>query len=164
MKSVQYLSQNEKETLRLGAELAPYLRYGSIVCLFGDLGSGKTTFTKGIAQGLKINQTKVNSPTFVLMNIYEGKKPLYHFDLYRVEKAEEILNIGYEEFLYGDGVTVVEWADKLGDLMPRECLSVQFIHQENNNRLIQFEPKGKHYIDMIKKISQSRGNLRLKMK
>ena len=73
MKSFQYLSQNEKETLRLGTKLAKYLRYRSIVCLFGDLGSGKTTFTKGIAQGLKINHKKVHSPTFVLMNIYEGK-------------------------------------------------------------------------------------------
>ncbi|OGX24257.1 MAG: tRNA (adenosine(37)-N6)-threonylcarbamoyltransferase complex ATPase subunit type 1 TsaE [Omnitrophica WOR_2 bacterium RIFCSPHIGHO2_02_FULL_48_11] len=164
MKSFEYLSQSEKETLRLGAELAPYLRWGSIVCLFGDLGSGKTTFTKGIAQGLKINQKKVNSPTFVLLNIYAGKKPLYHFDLYRMEETGEILNIGYEEFLYGDGVAVVEWADKLGDLMPKEYMSVTFVHQDNNNRLIQFEPRGKHYVGMLKKMSQSRGGMKSKIK
>ena len=99
------------------------------MCLQGDLGSGKTTFIKGVAKGLKIAPAKVNSPTFVLMNAYQGRLPvprsgtysagqaglpLYHFDLYRLEKMDEIGAIGYEEFLYGDGVAVVEWPSAWG--------------------------------------------------
>lgn len=161
MRSFEYLSHNEKETLRLGTRLAGSLRPGHILCLFGELGSGKTTFTKGIAQGLKINHKKVNSPTFILMNAYEGKLPLYHFDLYRMDDASEIANIGYEEFFYGDGIAVVEWAEKLGDLIPKEYLGIEFSHKRENDRLITFRPRGKRYIELMTRITQSRGNLRI---
>src|SRR3990167_3061167 len=111
MKAINVLSKSTDQTLELGEKLARHLRKGDILCLGGELGSGKTIFIKGIAQGLKISPAKVHSPTFVLMNAYEGKLPLYHFDLYRLEGVREISTIGYEEFLYGDGVSVIEWAD-----------------------------------------------------
>src|SRR3989338_2492176 len=164
MKSFEYLSQSEKETLRLGAHVAEYLRKGLIICLFGDLGSGKTTFTKGLAQGLKINHKKVNSPTFILMNAYMGSLPLYHFDLYRMDDPSEIANIGYEEFLYGDGLAVIEWAEKMGDLIPKEYLGIEFMHKRGDDRLIKFAPKGKKYVVLVQKITQARGAMRLKMK
>ena len=140
---IKYLSKNREETVKLGERLAHALKGGDIVCLSGDLGSGKTTFTKGIARGLKIKEEAVNSPTFVLMNAYEGRLPLFHFDLYRLDKEGEILNLGYEEFLYGNGVSVIEWAEKLGELTPKDFLKIQFENKSENERLLTLLPLGK---------------------
>ncbi len=149
MNSVSVLSTNTEQTLRLGEKLAKHLRRGDILCLEGDLGSGKTTLIKGIAKGLKIAPEKVNSPTFVLMNAYQGKLPLYHFDLYRLEHVREISSIGYEEFLYGDGVSVIEWADKLEELTPKEYLRVELKHEGENERLIKLSAVGERYYEFI---------------
>ena len=137
------LSQSEKETIRLGEKLAKSLKPGDIVCLQGDLGSGKTTFVKGLAKGLKASPKKVNSPTFVLLNIYKAKWPIYHFDLYRLEKAEEIASTGYDEFFYKDGIAVVEWAEKLGELFPKKHILVQFVHEGKNKRSITISAQGR---------------------
>ncbi|MDP2652941.1 MAG: tRNA (adenosine(37)-N6)-threonylcarbamoyltransferase complex ATPase subunit type 1 TsaE [Candidatus Omnitrophota bacterium] len=134
-------SRSEKETRDLGRSLASFLKKGDIVCLFGDLGSGKTTFVKGLAEGFKIKPSGVNSPTFVLMNVYEGKLPVYHFDLYRIE-GQDLPRIGYEEFFYGDGISVVEWADRLGNEMPAEYLSVRLAHQSPDERMIEITAHG----------------------
>lgn len=149
MNSVSVLSTNTEQTLRLGEKLARHLRGGDILCLEGDLGSGKTTLIKGIAKGLKIAPEKVNSPTFVLMNAYEGRLSLYHFDLYRLEHIREISSIGYEEFLYGDGVSVIEWADKLEELTPKEHLRVELKHKGENERLIKFTAVGERYYEHL---------------
>ncbi len=145
-------SHSEEETWALAKHLAGHLKAGDIVCLYGDLGSGKTTFTKGLAQGLKIKMNKVHSPTFTLMNIYEGKRPLYHFDLYRMDDIKEILNIGYEEFLFGDGIAVVEWADKLKSLLPEEFMEVRFSHAGENERTITLCPHGEQYSVLLGKL------------
>ena len=150
MKPVRILSTSSEETKCLGETLARHLRGGDILCLRGDLGSGKTTLIKGIAQGLKIAPAKVHSPTFVLMNAYEGKLPLYHFDLYRLEGVREISTIGYEEFLYGDGVSVIEWADRLKELTPEEYLRVELKHQGENERCIKLSAVGEQYYRIIK--------------
>jgi len=130
--------------------VAGFLKKGDIVCLFGDLGSGKTTFTKGIAKGLKINQNKINSPTFVLVNEYQGRLPLYHLDLYRLDEIAEVCLIGYEEFLYGEGIAVVEWAEKLGTLMPENFLKVRFSSKGTNKRLINVTAQGKCFERVVK--------------
>ncbi len=104
-------TQSEKDTVRLGKAIGGKLKKGSIICLQGELGSGKTHFTKGIASGLGVEDI-VSSPTFTIMNEYSGRLPLYHFDVYRID-ADEFLDIGLDEYLYGDGVSVVEWADRL---------------------------------------------------
>ena len=122
----EYISKSEEETVQLGMRLARLLNKGDIICLFGELGAGKTIFTKGIAKGLNIDSKDIISPTFVLLNEYRGRWPLYHFDLYRLEDPQQILAIGYEEFFFGNGVTVVEWADRLKTLLPKEYLAVQF--------------------------------------
>lgn len=145
MKDSSFISTSTQETIKFAANLAKSLRKGDILCLFGDLGTGKTTFVKGIAQGLKVKSSEVNSPTFVLLNIYEGKIPMYHFDLYRLEHIHEISRLGYEEFFYNEGVTIVEWAEKLGELMPQEYLAVLLTHQEENKRLITLRSHGKRY-------------------
>ena len=149
MKTVTLLSKSADQTLRLGEKLAKHLREGDIVCLEGDLGSGKTTLIKGIAKGLKIAPAKVNSPTFVLMNAYQGRLPLYHFDLYRLAKREEIGAIGYEEFLYGGGVSVIEWAERLGPLTPKEYVRIELKHKDENERLIRLSAAGKRYFGIL---------------
>ena len=149
MKAINVLSKSTDQTLELGEKLAKHLRKGDIVCLEGDLGSGKTTLIKGIAKGLHIAPEKVNSPTFVLMNAYHGRLPLYHFDLYRLEAVHEISSIGYEEFLYGDGVAVIEWAERLGQLMPKEYLRVELKHKGENERAIKLSAVGERYSPII---------------
>ena len=136
MKQIEILSNSYNKTLKLGKKFSAQLKPGDIVCLFGDLGSGKTTLVKGIAQGLGIAPDVVNSPTFVLLNIYEGKLPLYHFDLYRLEDVQEILALGYEEYFYGDGITIVEWAERLRHLLPEKYLRVELFHRGEEKRLI----------------------------
>ena len=142
-KSIQYNSTDEKDTIRCGEQLARHLKVGDIVCLQGDLGSGKTTLVKGMAKGLGVSPQKVHSPTFVLMNIYKGKSPLYHFDFYRLDKVQEIPIIGYDEFLYGQGVAVIEWPERMGDLLPTERLDIKLTHQGENERRLEFYAVGK---------------------
>ena len=149
MKAINVLSKSTDQTLELGEKLARHLRKGDILCLEGELGSGKTTFIKGIAQGFKIAPAKVHSPTFVLMNAYHGRLPLYHFDLYRLEAIHEISSIGYEEFLYGDGVAVIEWAERLGEFTPKEYLRVELKHKGENKRFIKFTAVGERYSPVI---------------
>jgi len=138
--------------MQLGAHLAKLLKPGDIVCLFGDLGTGKTTLVKGMAKGLKINEAKVHSPTFVLMNSYEGKVPLFHFDFYRLDDIQQIGLIGYDEFLYDDGIAVVEWAEKLKSLTPKEYLHVQLKHKTDDHRSIKMFARGKRYEQVVEKI------------
>lgn len=138
-------THSPEETMRFGQELARHLKAGDILCLSGDLGSGKTTLVKGIAKGLKIKESDVISPTFVLMNIYDGRLPLYHFDFYRLDDIKEIAAIGCDEFLYGNGVAVIEWAERLGELMPEERLDVHLHYGNQSERVIALTPKGDRY-------------------
>jgi tRNA threonylcarbamoyladenosine biosynthesis protein TsaE len=121
-------------------------------CLSGQLGTGKTTFVKGLAGGLGIDPADVNSPTFVLLNVYQGQLPLYHFDFYRMERAEDIARLGYEEFLFGEGVAVVEWAERLGVLMPAEHLKIRITHKGDQERRLQVSARGSRYQKFLKDI------------
>jgi len=152
MKTQKFISNSPEETVNFGESLAKSFKGGDIVCFFGDLGSGKTTLIKGIAKGLKIGHAKVNSPTFVLMNVYHGRLPLFHFDLYRLDNVEGISSIGYDEFLYDDGVSVIEWADRLGTLLPEEYLRVDLKHKKNDQRTIQLSAQGSRYQRLVAKI------------
>ncbi len=118
---------------------------GSVVGLTGDLGAGKTVFAKGLARGLGIEE-EPNSPTFVIMNCYEGSVPLFHFDVYRLSGGAEFEDTGYEEFFYGDGISVVEWADKVRDVLPGNAviIDIQFPSQrDEESRTIKVAGKGK---------------------
>jgi len=152
METQKFISKSPEETIGFGEHLAQSLKEGDIVCFFGDLGTGKTTLIKGIAKGLEIAQTKVNSPTFVLMNVYHGRLPLFHFDLYRLNDMEDINSIGYDEFLYGNGVSVVEWADRLGALLPDEYLKIDLKHKRIDERTIQLSARGSRYQKMIENL------------
>jgi len=140
------------ETITLGGKIAKWLNPGDIICLSGNLGSGKTTLAKGIAKGLNIDPVKVNSPTFVIMNAYEGRLPLYHFDLYRLNKMQEMGVIGYDEFLYGEGVSLIEWGERLEKLLPKEFLNVKIVQSDVSERQFCFEAVGKKYKSMVDQI------------
>lgn len=121
-----HVSESPEETMAIGERLAKSLAKGSVVALIGDLGSGKTVLTKGIAKGLGVRNARyVNSPTFVIIKEYTGKLPLYHFDVYRLTKAGMIDMENFEEYFYGDGVSVVEWADKIIDSLPSKRIEVR---------------------------------------
>ena len=112
--------------MEIGAKLGKKLKAGDVVALIGDLGAGKTVLTKGIAKGLGVKNVRyVNSPTFVIIKEYKGKMPLYHFDLYRLSKSSVLDAENFEEYFYGDGVTVVEWADKIRKLLPKRHVEVR---------------------------------------
>jgi len=130
-------TRNVKETLAVGEQLGRRLERGDVVALYGELGSGKTTLTKGIARGLRI-QAEVFSPTFTLIHEYPGRLPLYHVDLYRIQDEEEIWNLGIEEYLYGEGVTVIEWADRMQSLLPSVRLDVSLRAIGEEEREIEF--------------------------
>ena len=113
-----------KDTFRYGQMLGEKIPAGSVVCLDGDLGVGKTVFAKGVAKGLGVKEP-VSSPTFTIVQEYrEGRIPLFHFDVYRIEDPEEMYEIGYEEYFYGDGVCLIEWADQIRELIPETATHV----------------------------------------
>lgn len=152
MNTFEWTSNSLEETNDFGRKLAGLLKVGDIVCLLGDLGAGKTTLVKGIAEELGIDRAYVTSPTFVLMNQYEGNLPIYHFDLYRLDQQAQVALIGYDEFLYGDGVSIVEWADRMEDLMPKEYLSISIKHAGQTSRTFNITGLGSRYQDIVKKL------------
>ncbi|MDP3142743.1 MAG: tRNA (adenosine(37)-N6)-threonylcarbamoyltransferase complex ATPase subunit type 1 TsaE [Candidatus Omnitrophota bacterium] len=149
---MKLITNSAGETRKLAEKIARLLKGKEILCLFGQLGSGKTTFTKGLAKGMGIKSIDVNSPSFVLMKKYQGRLPLYHFDLYRIKGASELCDIGYEEFIYGDGVAVVEWAERMSGLLPKDHLRVEFSLLGQDQRQIKISAKNKYYRDLIKKL------------
>ena len=121
----QYESFSEEETFQVAKTLSENARAGEVYCLSGDLGVGKTVFTKGFAAGLGITEP-VSSPTFTIVQIYEdGRLPLYHFDVYRIEDIEEMEEIGYEDCFYGEGVCLIEWAELIKEILPPGCKKIR---------------------------------------
>lgn len=112
-----------EETVELGKKFGRILKPGDVVCLSGDLGTGKTAFTNGIAKELSID-SYITSPTFTLVNEYQGKYPLYHFDVYRIADPEEMFDIGFEEYLNGEGITIIEWGELIWSILPSDIIRV----------------------------------------
>ncbi len=153
---ITVVSNGVNDTVRLGKLIGKNLKAQDIICLFGRLGTGKTVLTKGIASGLGIERKKVISPSFILIREHsQGRLPLYHFDLYRLKSPADILGLGYEEYLYGEGVTVIEWADRLGSLMPKEFIKIDLKLLKNSHRSLKFSASGKHYKELLKKIYEN---------
>ncbi|QCJ40695.1 tRNA (adenosine(37)-N6)-threonylcarbamoyltransferase complex ATPase subunit type 1 TsaE [Bacillus sp. S3] len=149
MNQFEIHTANSEETSQFAAKLAHFLQPGDVLALEGDLGAGKTTFTKGLAKGLEIKRT-VNSPTFTIIKEYKGKLPLYHMDVYRVADAFE--DLGFDEYFEGDGVTVVEWAHLIEEQLPVERLTIFLYHESQDQRKIVLEPKGNRYEQLCKEI------------
>jgi tRNA threonylcarbamoyladenosine biosynthesis protein TsaE len=152
---VKIISHSVKETIKIGKIISKNLEPGDIICLFGELGSGKTVLTKGIAEGLGIKKDKVISPSFVLIRQHQkGKLPLYHFDLYRLTDLGDILGLGYEEYFYDKGISVIEWADRLKELLPEEFLKIKLSVKNDSRRLLEFGAKGRRYKGLVKEINE----------
>ena len=136
MKGMKVLIGNELDTREFGRELAKKLKPGDVVALIGELGTGKTTLTKSIAEGLGITGM-ITSPTFTIVQEYnEGRLPLYHFDVYRLNGPEEMDELGYEEYFYGQGVCVVEWADQIMELIPEGSIVIRIEYGEKEDERI----------------------------
>ncbi len=118
-----FTTTSEKETRHIGEQLSRLLQPGDVVGLFGDLGSGKTHLIKGICTGLKCGE-QVSSPSFALINQYQGEFPVYHFDFYRINSEAEIYELGYEEYFYGNGICLIEWAERVITFLPDEYIGI----------------------------------------
>lgn len=128
-------TSSPEETIALGERIGKMLHSGDVVVLKGDLGAGKTHFTKGLTEGLGGDPGQVSSPTFAIINEYETDNlPIYHFDCYRLEDPREILQIGWEEYLNEDGVCIVEWPEKIKDFIPEYAVEVSIIHVSESER------------------------------
>lgn len=134
----------------MGARLGSLLDPGVFIALIGELGSGKTQFAKGVSAGLAVDTSvPITSPTYTLMNVYAGRLPLYHFDLYRLAGDEDVAELGFTEYFYGDGVCLVEWAERLHAEMPVERLEVSFFHEDINERRLEFVSFGARYDKLL---------------
>ncbi len=136
------ISRSAQETRNIGERLSMQLNPGDVVLLEGDLGAGKSELARGIARGLGI-QGAVPSPSFTILNAYdEGRCPLYHFDWYRIEDANEIYEMGMEEQLGGDGIALIEWSERAKECLPEKLLKIEITTIDENTREMRFEPVG----------------------
>ncbi len=151
--SRNFVSKSVKETINFGKRLGRILRKGDVVALCGELGSGKTILTKGIAEGLGVKSSKyVNSPTFVILKEHKGRIPLYHFDIYRLNNISEFSTVDYTAYFYGKGASVIEWADKIIELLPKDFLRIDMSVKKENERRISVSPHGRRYKKLMGKL------------
>ena len=146
------VTESPEETQRLGTRLGKLAQLGDVFLLVGGLGTGKTCLTQGIAWGLGI-KGYATSPSFVVINQYQGRLPLYHIDLYRLDHIEEVIELGLDDYLYGRGVCVVEWAEKALDVLPEERLLVEISFLSDTSRNITLKPIGQRYVEMLSQLN-----------
>ena len=133
-----FTTHSAEETILLGTKIGRKLKPGDIIAMQGTLAAGKTTITKGIAQALGIDDT-ITSPTLCLISEYYGKMPLYHMDVYRLDGIEDFVNLGTDDMLYGDGVSIIEWSEKIMSELPKRTIVLKITPQEDNSRLIEID-------------------------
>lgn len=144
-----------KETKEFGIRLGKLLKSGDILCLNGDLGAGKTTLTKSIGLGLGV-EDYITSPTFALINEYEGRIPVYHFDVYRLDNVEELYDLGFDEYFYGSGVSIIEWGDRIEKLLPRERIVLDIEKPGDiNQRIVKVSGRGQRYKEVVKELEKN---------
>lgn len=151
---IKIYSSSEQNTAEIARILGSLLKGGEVIALNGELGAGKTAFTKGIALGLDIKEY-ITSPTFALVNEYSGRLPLYHFDVYRINDEDELIEIGFEDYIFSDGVSVVEWSSLVPNIMPADKISVfiEKVPEDNDKRCISIEFGGEYNISLEKKFT-----------
>ena len=142
--------KNEAEMIAFGKRIGETIFPQSIITLTGDLGAGKTTFTKGIGQGLEIKKI-INSPTFTIVKVYSGRMTLYHFDAYRLEGADD--DLGFEEMFEDDGLCVIEWSQFIEDIIPEERLEIEIIKNEDETRSLKLHPIGEKYENYVREVT-----------
>lgn len=133
-------TESPEETQALGEELGRTLKVRDVVALIGDLGSGKTCLTQGIARGVGIAQGEVvSSPSYIIINEYDGKIPIYHIDLYRLETFSEIAELGIGEYMNSDGICIIEWAERMAEGLPDTCIKIHIVWEDENTRSIKIQ-------------------------
>lgn len=154
---MDFISNSVSETIKIGRIIARSLRQGDLICLWGKLGSGKTVLTKGIACGLGIDKDKVISPTFVLIrqHLTKRKLPFYHFDFYRILDCGDISGLGADEYFFGNGISVIEWPDRLKYLLPEEFLKIELSVKGTSSRRLKISAKGARYQELLKEINEN---------
>ncbi|HOC59936.1 MAG: tRNA (adenosine(37)-N6)-threonylcarbamoyltransferase complex ATPase subunit type 1 TsaE [Syntrophaceae bacterium] len=154
-KNFEILSENAGRTVCVGLAIGKKAGAGDIFALSGELGAGKTCWTGGLARGLGVGEEyPIVSPTFTLVNEYPGRCPLYHFDVYRLKQAGDLDDLGYEEYLSGKGVMVVEWAEKIADALPSEAIWVHFSYIDENRRKIVLRGPEKRVEELVKDLQE----------
>jgi tRNA threonylcarbamoyladenosine biosynthesis protein TsaE len=146
------ITKSPEETKNLGKEVGKLAKPGDLLAFYGELGAGKTCFIQGISRELEVKDY-VTSPSFTIVNEYQGKIPIYHFDLFRLN-TEEILELGYEEYFYGEGLTVIEWAEKIEQLLPKEHLKIDIKFKDLYERTISFISQGDRFDKLLKELSR----------
>lgn len=155
MARLQITTCSASETEQLGAAIGSLLQPGFFLALRGDLGGGKTCLTRGIVSSLAPQSNNlVASPTYAIMNCYPGSIPVYHFDFYRLAGDDDISELGFEEFFYGDGVCVVEWSERLADLLPADVLTLLFEYAGDDRRLITLTSSGQKSDNVIEQLKE----------
>lgn len=143
-------SRSPEETEKIGVFLGKLLAPGDFIALKGELGGGKTRFARGVAIGLGVSpDLPVTSPTYTLMNIYSGRIPLYHFDLYRLAGDDDVVDLGFSEYFSGDGASIVEWPERLSEELPSKRLEILFSYTGESERRIDLRPVGQRYERML---------------
>jgi tRNA threonylcarbamoyladenosine biosynthesis protein TsaE len=151
MKRLKLTTHSPEETQRLGTRIGELARAGDVFLLVGELGTGKTCLTQGIAWGLGIKEYTL-SPSFVIMRELYGRLPLYHIDLFRLDNIEEIADLGLDDYLYGRGVCVVEWAEKGLSILPVEHLLVELAYLSDTERSFDMKPSSQRYRELLKQL------------
>jgi len=151
MNRLKLITHSPEQTQQFGVRIGELALAGDIFFLVGALGAGKTCLTQGIAWGLDIKEYAL-SPSFVIVRELYGRLPLYHIDLYRLDHIEEVAELGLDDYLYGHGVCVIEWAEKGLDILPAEHLLIQINYLSDTKRSFQLKPNGKRYVEITKKL------------
>jgi tRNA threonylcarbamoyladenosine biosynthesis protein TsaE len=149
------VSRSAEHTRRLGVRLGKLLQGGEIIGLVGELGTGKTCFVRGLTEGLAVSRkTWIRSPTFTLVNEYQGRLPIYHIDLYRIESTVELEELNLREYLYSNGVSLIEWFEYFPAGEIEDHLEVELAYREGSKRQLTFFPHGARYEDLVKALQQ----------
>jgi len=151
---VVILSHSPERTEAIGRTLGALLHKGSFLALFGDLGGGKTCFTRGVVASLApASADLVASPTYAIMNEYPGPLPVYHFDFYRLASGDDIVELGFDDYFQGDGVCIAEWSERLGTMLPSDHLSITFEHNGDDKRRIVIQAQGPDSLTLLNKLT-----------
>ena len=149
---VKIYLDGEEQTKEIGYKLGKLLTPGSVICLIGDLGAGKTTMTQSLAKAIGVDDY-ITSPTFTIVNEYEGDMPLYHFDVYRIGSSEEMYDIGYDEYINSDGVCIIEWANLINDILPDEYLDIELSYNGMGREMV-LKPIGEKYKKIVEELTK----------
>jgi tRNA threonylcarbamoyladenosine biosynthesis protein TsaE len=153
-KTLQFVSDNEADTIRLGEALAAAFQPGCVVALLGNLGAGKTRLVQAIANALGIDREDVTSPTFVLIQEYDGNLPIFHFDAYRLRDSDQFLELGADELMASQGICLIEWAERVGDVLPDDLLRIEIEIEGPTRRLFRLSGSGPKSNEVVQQLAE----------